>query len=406
MKGSVVQKKSNGKWYPVIYDKETKKHKWGKGYLQVREAEDALRDLLHQYDKGSIKYGKNETFETVYNDWIDIVAPELYKSQQQMYTTKGYIRKHVMPIFKDIEIDQIDTKSIQRLFYKIKVDKWVDNPKNPKKKICIKQPASPATKRKILAPLNSIFDSAKTWGLIDTNPCINIKIQSPEIQKKEVWSSSDIAYFFSLPEVMESVYYLPFLILATTGMRRSEVCGLTWSDYHDTYVILSKGKDIYGNETDLKSAGSHRRVDLMGLTSHAINQQKENQKHIAKTIVTAQNICRYIVTDKFNKSINPKLLTDNFRSMIIKNNRVNERQLPQIPLKNLRHSFATMLIYEEEVNIKVVSEVLGHARTSTTQNFYQASAMSMHSAAVSRLENTIFNKPLEETLENQIKASD
>ena len=63
-----------------------------------------------------------------------------------------------------------------------------------------------------------------------------------------------------------------------------------------------------------------------------------------------------------------------------------------------------MLIYEEEVNIKIVSEVLGHARTSTTQNFYQASAMSMHSAALSKLENTIFNNTLEKTLEKKNKG--
>ena len=63
------------------------------------------------------------------------------------------------------------------------------------------------------------------------------------------------------------------------------------------------------------------------------------------------------------------------------------------------------VLIEMIVNIKVVSEVLGHARTSTTQNFYQASAMSMHGAAVSKLENTIFKKSLEEPLENNKKAS-
>ena len=91
--------------------------------------------------------------------------------------------------------------------------------------------------------------------------------------------------------------------------------------------------------------------------------------------------------------------------MIIRNNKKNTRQLPLIPLKNLQHSFATILIYEEETNIKVVSEVLGHARTSTTQNFYQASAISMHGAAVSKLENTILKKSLEEPLEKNKKAS-
>lgn len=183
-----------------------------------------------------------------------------------------------------------------------------------------------------------------------------------------------------------------------------EGCGLKWSDFHETYVLLNQGVDQYGNETDLKTNGSHRRIDLMGLTISAINEQKKKQQLIGQNIVTAPNICKYIITDSFNKPINPSVISKNFRKMIIKNNKDNERKLPQIPLKNLRHSFATMLIYEESVNIKVVSEVLGHARTSTTQNFYQASAVSMHSTAVNKLENTIFKKSLEKPLEAKKKA--
>ena len=405
MKGSIHQKKSNGKYYPVIYDKETKRHKWGTGFLSKREAEAELRKLLNEYDSGKIRYGKNETFESVYNEWLDMVAPELYKSTHQLATTKGYIRKHVLPVFKDTEIDQIDTKAIQRLFYKLKVDKWIDDPKNQSKKKSIKQPASSATKRKIYAPLNAIFKSAKSWGLIDFNPCVDIELKTPEIQQKQVWSSDDIAYFFSLPETQNDYCYLAYLILATTGMSRSEVCGLSWSDYHNSYVLINQGMDVYKSETDLKNGHRHRRIDLMSITSKAIDNHKDEQGRIGKKLVCAPNICRYIITNNFNNPINPKVITDRFRKLVRKINNTYDRQLPFMPLKNLRHSFATMMIYEEEENIKIVSEVLGHARTSTTQNFYQASAMSMHGAAVTKLENTIFKKPLEEALENTKKAS-
>ncbi len=405
MKGSIHQKKSNDKYYPVIYDKAAKRHKWGTGFVSKRDAETELRKLLNEYDNGKIRYGKNETFEAVYNDWLEMVAPELYKSAQQLATTKGYIRKHVLPVFKDIEIDQIDTKAIQRLFYKVKVEKWISDPKNPSKKKSIKQPASPATKKKIFAPLNAIFKSAKSWGLIDLNPCDDIELKSPEIQQKEVWSSDDIAYFFSLQETQNDYCYLAYLILATTGMSRSEVCGLSWSDYHNAYVLINQGMDVYNSETDLKNSHRHRRIDLMTITSKAIDSHKSEQEQIGKKIIFAPNICRYIITDNFNNPINPKVITDHFRKLLRKINSTYDRQLPLIPLKNLRHSFATMMIYEEEENIKIVSEVLGHARTSTTQNFYQASAMSMHGAAVTKLENTIFKKSLEEPLENEKKTS-
>jgi len=48
---------------------------------------------------------------------------------------------------------------------------------------------------------------------------------------------------------------------------------------------------------------------------------------------------------------------------------LEKAQLPGIRLFDLRHSFATLLLEEESV--KVVSEMLGHSSTKTTENTYQ-----------------------------------
>ena len=48
MRGSLQFKETTGKYYPVIYDSETKKHKWGKGHKSQREAERELRSLIRK----------------------------------------------------------------------------------------------------------------------------------------------------------------------------------------------------------------------------------------------------------------------------------------------------------------------------------------------------------------------
>lgn len=121
-------------------------------------------------------------------------------------------------------------------------------------------------------------------------------------------------------------------------------------------------------------------------------------------LVSAPDINTWILTDNFNHPIKPERYTHTVRKYILRNNKENEQQLPVIPLKNLRHTFATLLI-NGEVNIKIVQEALGHSKTSTTQNFYQGAAQkTMHRNAVLNLQNEIFKVSVENPAEKPKEA--
>ena len=94
MRGSLQFKETTGKYYPVIYDSETKKHKWGKGHKSQREAERELRSLIRQYDSGSIVFGKKDLFSTVYKEFDEMVVPERYKSVRQYWKNQRSKKKY------------------------------------------------------------------------------------------------------------------------------------------------------------------------------------------------------------------------------------------------------------------------------------------------------------------------
>ena len=77
---------------------------------------------------------------------------------------------------------------------------------------------------------------------------------------------------------------------------------------------------------------------------------------------------------------------------IIKN--YNERrkptdpELPVIPLNGLRHTAATLLI-TSGVDIRTVSGRLGHAKTSTTLNFYTEFLKEMDHSASDQMESML-----------------
>lgn len=401
MKGSVQYKESTGKYYPVIYDKETKKHKWGKGHKSPREADRELRSMLRKYDSGSISFGKKDTFEAVYKEFDETVIPERYASEGQRRTIRGNFRKHILPVFGKVRVDRIQQRDIQRLMHDITVDKVITE-KGEKKTIQVT--ASPATKHKILQGLNAFFETCIKWGMIarDENPCEGIELQSAAIKVPEVWSEEELSFFLSSDIVTQSPYYLALLIIATTGLSRSEACGLKWSLWNGTYFILDQAVDAYGNVTDMKTSFRKRRAELMPFVAEQVEKHRKRQRMIARAIEGAEHFPEYVLTNDMNVPLKADAISKNFKKLCRKLN-AEGADLPDIPLKNLRHTFASFMIYDD-VNIRIVADALGHSRTSTTQNYYQGMAKkSMHRSEVLKIGEKLFSdanrRPLEIPLE-------
>jgi len=394
MRGSIYLKKTNKKYYPYIYDKETNKKKWGTGHTNKRDAETELRKMLSAYDDDSLVFGRAERYKTILDQFINIVIPEKYKSETERKSCECMLKKHTQGFYK-IRIDKISTKDIQRLLHTMRIYKSKDKPE---------EIPTAATKKKLYNYLNALFKTADEWGLISQNPCTGITLKSASIETPDTWESEDVNYFLTIDYVMQSECYLGFLIMATTGISRSEACGLQWKDFRGDYFLLEQGKDIYMNETNLKTSFRRRKVELMPVVRTVIEAHKERQDIIRKMLVSAPDINIWILTDNFNQPMHPDRYTKTFKKYLVRNNKASSRLLPVIPLKNLRHTFATLLI-NDDVNIKIVQEALGHSKASTTQNFYQGAAQkTMHRSAVLNLQNAIFNKSVEKSVEKEKNA--
>ncbi|MCI8312199.1 MAG: site-specific integrase [Lachnospiraceae bacterium] len=401
MKGSLQFKNSTGKYYPVIYDKDTNKHKWGKGHRSRREAERELRSLLRKYDSHSLSFGRQDTFKEVYKEFDATIIPERYQSEGQQRTIRGNFNKHILPVFGEIRVDRIQQKDIQRLMHNIKVDKVITENRCKKS---IQVPASPATKHKILQGLNAFFTTCIKWGLIarEENPCEGIELQSASIQIPEVWSEEELAFFLSADIVRQSPYYLALLIIATTGLSRSEACGLRWKFWNETYFILDQAVDAYGNITDMKTSFRKRRAELMPFVIEKLKEHRKRQQLISQAIADALPWPEYVLTDDMNYPLKADAISKNFKKLCRRLNTAGAN-LPDIPLKNLRHTFASLMIYDD-VNIRIVADALGHSRTSTTQNYYQGMAKkSLHRSEILKIGEKLFSQENRSSLEKPLE---
>ncbi len=147
-----------------------------------------------------------------------------------------------------------------------------------------------------------------------------------------------------------------FLLIAKTGLRFAEALALTPQDfnYEKQEIIVNKSwnyKEKIGHFQPTKNAASNRTVMIdWQLMQQFQGLNKDKDLHQPIFIQPNQRI--------YNSLLNKKL-----------ENYCNKVGVPIISIHGLRHTHASLLLYEG-VSIASVAKRLGHANTTTTQETY------------------------------------
>jgi len=334
------------------------------GFKTKTEARQYATKIETEYDKGNgLAISNNILMKDFINEWfVD------YKSSHLAITTRasyiGRIDKHIIPFLGDFKLSQINHRVIQRFYNNlINVHKL-----------------KPSSAKKIFDILIGCFKYAKKQRLIFEMPTDIEKIKS-EKPKIEVWSKKDIDFF--LNSIEGTYLYTPILITILTGVRVAELCGLKWRD-----VNLDKGyieinnqviRDTVGKRLILsdvlKTSTSYRKITIPQFLVDHLQEIKDKYSLLED---------EFVIKDSNDKMCNPRNISMQFTKTVARH-----PKLTQISFHGLRHSHATLLIFNKE-NIKVVSERLGHKDISITLNTYTHIMDDMRSETATLLE-TIFH---------------
>ncbi len=177
-------------------------------------------------------------------------------------------------------------------------------------------------------------------------------------------------------------------LLLYTGMRRGELCGLEWKDIDSQKFLIHilreslylPEKGIYEETT--KTLSSERVIKIPTDLLDSLNKYKAWQASERLSLGDKWHDSDRLFTAWNGKPVHPDTVTGWFHKFIVRNN------LPDISIHSLRHTNATLLI-ASGVNIRTVSNRLGHAQTSTTGNIYAHAIRSADEAAAETLQNIL-----------------
>lgn len=217
--------------------------------------------------------------------------------------------------------------------------------------------------------ISSIMSTAVQWQIISSNPCDRIKPPKAERKEAEYLDETQAVELLAALSDEPITYKTLFTVILYTGMRRGEACGLEWADIDldNGIVDINKsslylpGKGVFDDDT--KNATSRRVIRLplpaiAALKELKIYQAEERLKlgdqwHNTNKVFTAWN----------GKPVHPDTVSGWFHDFVKRHN------LPNVHVHSLRHTNATLLIYNG-TDIKTVSQRLGHANVTTTGNIY------------------------------------
>lgn len=190
---------------------------------------------------------------------------------------------------------------------------------------------------------------------------------------------------------MKYRHWLPlFTTFLGTGMRVSELVGLRWDDIHldegyievnhnTVYYQREKGK-CYFSVTTPKTEAGKRIIPLLPEVRAAFDNEKAYQKEME--IICEANIDGYtnfIFLNRYGNIHNPQTINRTIKRITVA---YNEQEMeaadkenrdpiliPPFSCHNLRHTFCTRYC-ENETNLKVIQEIMGHRDIATTMEIY------------------------------------
>lgn len=346
------------------------------------EAQKELALFISEIETGQALSAKKMRLRDYAEFWINNYAiPNLSPKTYERY--KSMLKTRILPYLGNMYLDKIQPMQLMYLYQELSECTYTR--KNETHKLSSK------TILEHHRLLHSMLQQAVYWQMIPYNPASRVR---PPKAKKPNINFYDDAQTIALIKALEGEelkFRVIILLTIFTGLRRGEVLGLEWQDinFKNSSLTVRQASQYVSSigiyTKDPKTETSNR---IISIPESIIKLLKEYQKEQLKSRLRLGD--KWIETDRLfvqwnGAPMHPDTITKWFRQFL------EDKNLPHITFHGLRHTHATLLI-SQGLDVRTVSNRLGHAQTSTTLNIYAHAFAKMDREASDKLDNLLYRE--------------
>lgn len=372
MRGHI--RKRGSKWCFVVdvgRDENGKRiRRWHSGFKRRKDAERALAEALRRLDAGTyVAPSKLTLRDFLVDEWLPAIAGTLRESTYESYA--GNIRRHVVPAIGARRLQQVTPALLNSLYAELGREREVEGER--------REPLSPRTIRYVHTILRRALADAVRWNCIARNPAEHATPpRARQAPKMQTWTAEQLRAF--LEHVRGDRLYAAWRLLATTGMRRGEVLGLTWDNVDLDAARVSIAETLIGarRRSTPKTDSGRRNVALDPETVEALREHAQSQAEEMAAMGPGYENSNLVFCNPDGRPLWPRSFSRMFER------HVRAAALPRIRLHDLRHTHATLAL-QAGVHPKVVQERLGHATIGITLDTYSHAIPAMQEDAAAQI---------------------
>jgi len=321
-----------------------------RSFRDLKEAKGWRADALSAAHKGRLRPPAPKTLREAADEWLDLVeSGRLGNRKGEPYkpsTLRGYRRDlevRILPELGPMRLSDLRRADVQALADELTASG-----------------ASASSVQNALDPLRVICGRALRRDLIAIDPTEGLELRRPRGRRDRIASPEEASALLEALEPDERALYATALY---AGLRRGELRALQWAeiDLEAREIHVRRGWDDEEGEITGKSEAAERTVPIIDRLAAELAAHKLRSRRRGDELV-------------FGRTATDPFVPSTVRSRAHRAWKAGElaevwKQADPIGLHEARHMFASLMI-AAGVNVKALSEFMGHASISITFDIY------------------------------------
>ena len=230
---------------------------------------------------------------------------------------------------------------------------------------------APKTVKNVHRMIHRAFGDAVAWRYLEYNPAEHAALpresrKGTRVKRGDTWTPDELAAWLAV--ALDDRDAGVWVLVATTGMRRSELAGAERGlidldratlEIAETRVVV----DGKADESDGKTESGRRVISLDLLTVAYLRRHLAMLDTEKEAFGDDYHDAGWLVCHPDGRPVHPDTITDRFNRL------VDRAGVKQIRLHDVRHTYATASL-DAGVDPKIVADRIGHANMAYTLAIY------------------------------------